>query len=152
MERLTTITKCSYRCMELTDYENIIKLWQESEGLKLREADSRKGINTYLSRNPRLSFVAEYEGKVIGTIMAGHDGKRGYIQHLAVNSKFRGLGIGGSLLKLSISELKSNGIIKSHIHVLTNNDIANTFWSNHGWVKRTDIDVYSYINGSNANT
>ena len=141
----------NYRCMEITDYESIINLWQESEGLKLRDIDSREGISVYLLRNPKLSFVTEHEEEIIGTIMSGHDGKRGYIQHLAVSPKFRSSGIATNMLKLCITALKSSGIIKSHIHILNDNDSAKNFWSNRGWVKRTDIEVYSYINSNNEN-
>jgi ribosomal protein S18 acetylase RimI-like enzyme len=138
--------------MEVSDYEEMISLWQEAEGVKLRDADSYDGIHKYLHRNPGLSFVAEDNGIIIGTIMAGHDGKRGYIQHLAVIPNQRKSGIGSELLSLCIQALKKEGILKSHIHVLSNNEPAKSYWSNRGWVKRTDIEVYSYINSSNENT
>jgi ribosomal protein S18 acetylase RimI-like enzyme len=138
--------------MDMTDYEKIISLWHEAEGVILRDADSYEGIKKYLHRNPRLSFVAEEKGKIVGTIMSGHDGKRGYIQHLTVISNQRKSGIGSELLSLCIHALKKEGIVKSHIHVLINNEPAKNFWSNRGWIKRTDIEVYSYINNGSENT
>ena len=140
-----------YRKMDLSDYEGVISLWQESEGVKLREADSKQGINKYLVRNPGLSFVAVKEGVILGTIMSGHDGKRGYVQHLAVAPSLRMSGIATELLSRCIGALKSEGIIKSHIHVLSNNEQAKNFWSNRGWSKRTDIEVFSFINGGHEN-
>jgi ribosomal protein S18 acetylase RimI-like enzyme len=141
-----------YRELELSDYDKVISLWQDVEGVKLRDADSKSGINKYLQRNPGLSFVAEEGGNIVGTIMSGHDGKRGYIQHLAVLPSKRKTGIATELLSLCLEALKSEGIVKSHIHVLSNNEVAKNYWLNRGWVKRTDIEVYSYINGSSENT
>lgn len=141
-----------YREMELSDYEEVISLWRESEGVKLRDADSLDGIDKYLKRNPGLSFVAENNNEIIGTIMSGHDGKRGYIQHLAVKPSLRKSGIATELLSNCVSALRSEGIIKSHIHILSNNELGKNYWSNRGWKRRTDIDVYSYINGSGENT
>lgn len=133
--------------MEISDYPAAVELWVQAEGVKLRDADSIDGITKYLTRNPGLSFIAEKDGKLIGTIMSGHDGKRGYIQHLAVNLEYRNSGIATHLLSLCLEALKQEGIIKSHIHVLSNNESAKTYWINKNWIKRDDIEVYSYING-----
>ena len=141
----------NYREMKLSDYESVISLWQEAEGICLRDADSREGIKKYLLRNPRLSFVAEDAGRIVGTIMSGHDGKRGYIQHLAVDTAFRKNGIATSLLQMCLSALKSAGIVKSHIHVLAKNKLAKNYWENRGWFRRTDIEVYSFINSDSEN-
>lgn len=103
-----------YRIMDLSDYERIVSLWQESEGVKLRDADTAEGIGKYLKRNPSLSFVAEDNNKIIGTIMSGHDGKRGYIQHLAVKPNRRKSGVATELLSICVNALKAEGIIKSH--------------------------------------
>ena len=138
--------------MQISDYEKIIAFWQEVEGVKLRDADSREGIEKYLKRNPGLSFVAEKNGKIAGTIMAGHDGKRGYIQHLAVKADKRRSGIASTLLSICLEALKKEGIVKSHVLVLGDNEPAKSYWQNRGWVKREDIEVYSYINGGDANT
>ncbi|MDB9753434.1 GNAT family N-acetyltransferase [Oceanospirillaceae bacterium] len=136
-----------YRTMELSDYQSIIKLWTQSEGLQLRDADSIEGITKYLNRNPGLSFVCEVDGHLAGTIMCGHDGKRGYIQHLAVLKGYRKQGIGEKLMSHFLEALRQEGISKSHIHVLDNNELAKAFWVKVGWKKRTDLQVYSYING-----
>lgn len=138
--------------MNESDYHGIILLWQNAEGVKIRDADSEEGIRKYLLRNPGLSFVAESNGEIVGTIMAGHDGKRGYLQHLAVASNHRQNGIATELLNYCLAALKAEGIIKSHIHVLCENEKAKIFWVNRGWLKRNDIEVFSYINGGNANT
>ncbi len=141
----------NYRNMEIDDYEDVYSLWQKCEGVRIREADSREGIDKYLSRNPGLSFIAEDEDEIIGAIISGHDGKRGYIHHLAVDEQFRNSGIGSKLILLCISALKVEGILKSHIHILSDNDFAKQFWSNRGWVRRNDIEVYSFINCDREN-
>lgn len=142
----------NYQEMEICDYDSIIKLWEEVEGVKLRDADSRDGISKYLIRNPALSFIALNEDEIIGTIMAGHDGKRGYIQHLAVSSNYRKKGVATKLCDLCIKALKKEGIVKSHIFILKNNEIASTYWKNQGWEKRNDIEVYSFINSYEKNS
>ena len=141
-----------YREMLISDYEEIISLWQKSEGVRLRDADSKSGIEKYLKRNPGLSFICKNEGKIIGTIMSGHDGKRGYVQHLAVSENAREQGVGSKLISLCLNALKSEGILKSHIHVLANNELAQGYWLNRGWQERKDLKVYSHTFGSGSNT
>lgn len=138
--------------MDLSDYGKVISLWQESEGVKLRDTDSIEGIQKYLERNPSLSFIAENEGNILGTIMSGHDGKRGYIQHLAVDPNNRKSGIARHLLSYCLKALEKEGIVKSYVHVLSDNELAKKYWQNRGWVKRTDIEVFSYINSGGLNT
>ena len=142
----------NYRVMECSDYDGLLALWRGAEGVRIRDADSREGIDRYLVRNPNLSFVAEFNGEIIGTIMSGHDGKRGYIQHLAVKSNLRRQGIAVELLSMCIRALEQNGIVKSHIHILNDNKQAMDFWSNRGWEKRLDIAVYSFINDSSQDS
>jgi ribosomal protein S18 acetylase RimI-like enzyme len=140
-----------YRTMTINDYDAAIALWSESEGVKIRDADSRQGIEKYLLRNPGLSFVAEVEGELVGTIMAGHDGKRGYVQHLSVATSHRRLGIATRLVSLCLEALKNAGILKSHLMILPENKAAQVFWANQGWAYRSDILLYSFINGEDAN-
>jgi len=113
-----------FREMELSDYDNLILLWRSSSGVKLRGADSFDGIKKYLKRNPGLSFVVEEGDEIIATIMAGHDGKRGYIQHLSVKEDRRKLGLASKLVSNCVSALKKEGILKSHIHILSDNELA----------------------------
>jgi len=141
-----------YRCMQISDYQPVIQLWRNCEGLSLRDADSRDGIEKYLERNPGLSFVAEDDAQIFGSIMAGHDGKRGYIQHLAVDPALRKRGIATKLVDLCLDALKSRGIDKSHVHVLKKNQAGRAYWSSRGWNLRAEIVMYSFINGDNENT
>lgn len=141
----------NYRNMLITDYDEVMALWSSCEGVSLRDADSREGIDRYLQRNPGLSFVAEKQSAIVGTLMAGHDGKRGYIQHLAVADQQRQQGIASRLLELCLGALGSEGIVKSHVHVSVSNDAGRKFWCAQGWWHRSEIAMYSFINGGNEN-
>ncbi|MGM0857689.1 MAG: GNAT family N-acetyltransferase [Pseudomonadota bacterium] len=140
-----------YRTMTIDDYEAAIALWSESEGVRLRDADSREGIEKYLLRNPGLSFVAEEDGELAGTIMAGHDGKRGYVQHLSVADAHRRSGIATRLVSLCLEALKHEGILKSHLMILPENEAGKQFWASQGWACRSDIQLYSFINAEDQN-
>lgn len=141
----------NYRIMEGSDYDGLLALWKESDGVRIRDADSREGVELYLARNPELSFVAELDGEIIGTIMSGHDGRRGIIQHLAVKGGYRRQGIAVELVSLCAHALEQNGILKSYIHILNDNTQAMEFWSNRGWEKRDDFATYSFISDGSEN-
>jgi len=121
-----------YRAMQISDYEPVIQLWRNCAGLSLRDADSRAGIEKYLERNPGLSFVAEDGTRIVGSLMAGHDGKRGYIQHLAVDAALRKRGVATKLVAFCLAALKSQGIEKSHVHVLQENQAGRSYWCGRG--------------------
>ena len=140
-----------YRNMNISDYDAVMALWRICNGISLRDADSCQSTEKYLERNPGLSFVAQDETGIVGTLMAGHDGRRGYIQHLAVVPELRGKGIGDKLVELCLEALSEQGIVKSHVHVLGDNEPGRAFWSNRGWVHRAEIEMYSFINGANQN-
>ena len=141
-----------YRNMETGDYDAMISLWRSCDGLLLRDADSREGIEKYRRRNPGLSFVALGEGEtLVGTILAGHDGRRGYIMHVAVADAHLCKGIGGWLLQLSLDALKVEGIEKAHVHVAADNHAGRNYWTRRGFHHRGEIELYSFINGENEN-
>jgi ribosomal protein S18 acetylase RimI-like enzyme len=137
--------------MQTEDYDELLGLWQACEGLSIRDADSRVGVERYLARNPGLSHVAERCGSIVGSIMAGHDGKRGYIQHLAVAETARRQGVASRLVALCVDALKKEGIEKSHVHVLRVNESGRAYWSRRGWRQRSEVVMYSFINGDNEN-
>jgi ribosomal protein S18 acetylase RimI-like enzyme len=127
-----------------TDYDEVMALWSSSEGLTLRDADSREGIARYLARNPGLSFVARDGDRVVGAVLAGTDGRRGYLQHLAVASTHRGRGLGRALADSSVRALRSLGIEKCHLMVRQENALARTFWLHLGWQERRDVVLMSH--------
>jgi ribosomal protein S18 acetylase RimI-like enzyme len=139
------------REMTIRDYDEIIELFRNTPGISVREADSRDATEAYLKRNPSLSFVAVGDSKVIGCIMGGHDGRRGYLQHLVVLPEYRNQGIGEKLFMACITALQKIGISKTHIFVFKTNDLANKFWPDKGWILREEINMYSFNSSSNEN-
>ncbi|MBJ9992337.1 MULTISPECIES: GNAT family N-acetyltransferase [Paenibacillus] len=131
------------REMTIQDYNQMYMLWNKIEGLALSSADSKSSIEEYLLRNPGLSFVCEEDSRIIGTILAGHDGRRGFIYHLAVDPGYRKQKIGQRLVQLSLQQLSVQGIEKCHIFVIDDNSAGNAFWSKEGWEKRSGFSVYS---------
>jgi ribosomal protein S18 acetylase RimI-like enzyme len=124
-------------------YDDVLALWQQCEGVGLSDADSRDSIQAYLTRNPGMSFVATADSKVVGAILAGHDGRRGYIHHLAVHPSCRRHGLGRKLVDRAISVLRSAGIQKAHIFIFNSNATGIAFWESVGWIPRNDIGVIS---------
>jgi ribosomal protein S18 acetylase RimI-like enzyme len=124
-------------------YDQVIDLWQQTEGVGLSSADSRESIRAYLERNPGMSFIAEQEGTLIGAVLGGHDGRRGYIHHLAVHPDYRRQGLGRKLVDRCLAALQEVCIQKCHLFIFNTNLEGVDFWENVGWMKRTDIGVMS---------
>ena len=125
--------------MTLDDYDEVRALWLESEGIDLSGADLRKSIARFLERNPGLSFVARVDGQLVGAVLCGHDGRRGYLDHLAVRASHRRQGIGRLLASRCIYQLIQNRIQKWHLFVREDNQDAIQFWSKLGWQERVEL-------------
>lgn len=126
------------------DHAQLIALWQRTPGLRLREDDAHAPFCAYLARNPGLSLLVEREGQVVASLMAGHDGRRGYLQHLVVDVPLRGQGLARRLLDAVLQRLAAEGIGKSHVFVLRDAPEALAFWSAQAdWSRRGDIAVFS---------
>ena len=135
--------KVKIRRMTLRDYDRVFQLWTTSDGVGLAEGDSREGIRSFLRRNPGLSFVAENDGAIVGAILSSHDGRRGFIYHLAVAPGERRKGIGRALVQKCMQQLRSSGIPKCHIVVFARNRSGQQFWRQIGWTKRTELRMMS---------
>lgn len=128
------------REMTIGDYDEVYMLWRNTPGMGLNTADdSREGIAAYLKRNPHTCFVAEVEEGVAGAILAGHDGRRGFIYHLAVSIPHRGKGVGSALVEHAMAALEHEGIRKVALVVFDQNVIGNAFWERLGFSKREDL-------------
>lgn len=128
------------RTMNISDYEKVYALWMSCKNMGFNNLDdSREGIERFLNRNPNTSFVAEENDIIIGIVLAGHDGRRGYIYHMAVNEDYRKQGIGKQLVEKSLSALKEEGINKVALLVFNRNEIGNAFWDKQGFIAREDI-------------
>ena len=126
--------------MIIEDYDDVYRLWTLTKGMGLNNLDDTKtGINIFLQRNPNTCFVATFHNEIIGTIISGHDGRRGYIYHTAVSEKFRKKGIGQKLVTSSLSALKTEGINKVALVIFSKNKLGNLFWEKIGFRKREDL-------------
>lgn len=131
-------------------FSEVLGLFRRTPGICVRDVDSLEATKRYLDRNPGLSFIAESD-RVIGCAMSGHDGRRGYLQHVVVDEEHRGQGVAHELVSRCLSGLERCGIFKIHIDVLITNDLANGYWQRRGWMKRLDIHRYSMNLSSNPN-
>lgn len=126
------------------DHSALIELWRRTEGLRLRPEDEAGPFAAYLARNPGLSLALDHQGVLVGSLMAGHDGRRGYLQHLVVAEAYRRQGWARRLLDEARRRLAEQGIEKCHVFVLRDADASQAFWTQlEGWAPRTDITVYS---------
>lgn len=132
-----------YREMNIVNYDKFISLWEENPGIGVSDADSKENIKQFLTRNKGLSFVCLIDGSIIGTILCGHDGRRGYIYHIFVHEAHRRNGIAEKLATLSLEQLKIKGIDKCHIYAFSKNTEAMKFWEKIGWQKRDDLIMFS---------
>ena len=139
------------RVMTIDDYEAVLALMSSTPGISVRDADSREAIARYLLRNPGMSFVAEGETGLCGCVMSGHDGRRGYLQHLLVLPAYRRQGIANALVERCLASLEAQGIHKCHLDVLVDNHDAARYWQKLGWQLRRDIDRYSFTRPGNEN-
>ena len=129
-----------YRIMTMEDYSEAYDLWIIcGNGLNDKD-DSPEGIGKYLKRNPSTSFVATCDGKVVGVILCGHDGRRGIIQHACVSPDYRRLGIGNRLVELALEALKDEGINKVLLVAFKKNEGGNAFWEAQGFTLREDLN------------
>jgi ribosomal protein S18 acetylase RimI-like enzyme len=121
----------------LADYDGAVALWMAEEGIEVCEGDSREEIFEYLKRNPGLSRVAEAGGKIVGAVLCGHDGRRGWIYHLAVAPTHRGNGLGKLLIEDCLRGLKQVGLKRAIILVAGDNPAGREFWLGNGWEEIT---------------
>ncbi|MBQ4531462.1 MAG: GNAT family N-acetyltransferase [Lachnospiraceae bacterium] len=131
------------RTMTMEDYEQVHTLWMGISGFGIRSIDdSKTGVDKFLKRNPTTSVVAEDNGKVVGCILCGHDGRRGCLYHVCVNPEYRNHGIGKSMVEFCMEALKKEEINKVSIIAFTKNEIGNKFWKKLGWEFREDLNYY----------
>jgi ribosomal protein S18 acetylase RimI-like enzyme len=121
------------------DYEAALALWSAAEGVRANE--SPEEFARILVRNPGLSAAARADGRLVGAVLCCHDGRRGYLYHLAVAPQYRRLGIGLALVERCLAALRQVGIARCSIHVIVSNDDGEAFWRRAGWQERTDLKI-----------
>ena len=129
------------RVMTANDYDQVKALWMKIRGFGIRSIDdSREGVERFLKRNPKTSVVAVEDGQIVGSILCGHDGRRGCFYHVCVDENYRMRGIGKAMVVKAMEALKEEQINKVSLIAFTKNDIGNAFWKEIGWTKREDLN------------
>ncbi len=139
------------RVMTIEDYDEVYALWKKIRGFGIRSIDdSREGVERFLKRNPTTSVVAEKDGRIVGSILCGHDGRRGCFYHVCVDENYRRHGIGKAMVVASMEALKAEYINKVCLIAFTSNDGGNAFWNTIGWTRRLDLNYYDFtLNAEN---
>lgn len=133
------------RAMTLDDYEDVYKLWMSIKGFGIRTMDdSKEGITKFLNRNPGISPVCVKDGKIVGAILCGHDGRRACFYHVCVSEEYRMHGIGRQMVEFCVERLKEEGINKVCLNAFVTNVVGNKFWQKMGWTLRDDMNYYDF--------
>jgi predicted N-acetyltransferase YhbS len=125
--------KYKIRQMKVADYPKVYALWKKTKGLSLEESDSLQAIAIYLKRNRGVCFVACEGDQIVGTVLCGHEGRRGILRHLTVGKTYRQIGIARALINRTLSALAKAGITKCNTFVLDTNVQGRRFWDHMGW-------------------
>lgn len=133
------------RLMTIEDYDEVFALWMSIHGFGIRSLDdSYDGVARFLKRNPTTSVVATVDGKIVGAILCGHDGRRGCLYHVCVAEAYRKHGIGKSMAVACMRALQAEGINKVNIIAFKSNAVGNQFWQGEGWTFREDLNYYDF--------
>lgn len=140
------MTDYHIREMKIEDYPQVYDLWMGIQGFGIRSIDdSFEGIRRFLKRNPTTSVVAASQGEIVGSILCGHDGRRGCLYHVCVREDFRKQGIGKAMAVSAMKALQAEQITKVCLIAFTDNAIGNQFWKSVGWTFRQDLNYYDFI-------
>ena len=138
--------KYEIRVMTIDDYDEVYSLWQTIHGFGIRSIDdSRDGVLRFLKRNPATSVVAVEDGKIVGAILCGHDGRRGCLYHVCVQEAYRKHGIGQKLVGACVDALAAEHINKINLIAFKKNEVGNRFWQGLGLTFREDVNYYEYV-------
>ena len=133
------------------DYDAVMAIWQSADGVTIRDVDAREPLTAYLEQHRGLCFVAVEDHQVVGAVLCGTDGRRGYLNHLAVAHAWRRQGIGRRLAEHCITALYERGFEKCHLMVKRENAPGQAFWEGLGWVMRDDVRLMSHTSSRSAN-
>ena len=133
------------REMTIDDFPEVHKLWMTIKGFGIRTIDdSKEGVERFIKRNPTTSIVAEADGKIVGSIDSGHDGRRGTFYHVCVAEAYRKHGIGKTMAVAAMRALKAEKINKVCLIAFKDNEIGNCFWKSVGLTFREDLNYYDF--------
>jgi N-acetylglutamate synthase len=131
------------RPMRASDFAEVSGLWRRTEGLVISADETSDAIARYLDRNPGISHVAVVDDRIVGAALCGHDGRRAYLHHLAVDASFRGRGIGRGIVNAILAALREAGIVRCNLFVVDESEDARRFWTNDGWYEWPTIRLLS---------
>ena len=133
------------RTMTIDDYEEVYALWNSIEGFGIRSLDdSFDGVEIFLKRNPNTCAVDVEDGRIVGAILCGHDGRRACFYHVCVHKDYRRRNIGRTMVAFCMEALRKEHINKVSLIAFTKNDVGNAFWNSIGWTKREDLNYYDF--------
>ena len=133
------------RTMTMEDYDEVHALWMSIKGFGIRSIDdAREGVERFLSRNPSTSVVAVEDGRIVGSILCGHDGRRGCFYHVCVHRDYRQRGIGKAMAVAALEALRREKINKVSLIAFKSNEVGNSFWKGVGWTFREDLNYYDF--------
>ena len=131
--------------MREEDYDEVRALWMTIRGFGIRALDdSREDVTRFIRRNPTTSVVARANGRVVGSILCGSDGRQGSLYHVCVAREYRRRGIGTRMVGHCMERLREMGINKVALIAFSNNDVGNAFWRQIGW-KKCDVNYYEFV-------
>ncbi len=134
------------RTMTIEDYQEVYELWTTIHGFAMRSIDDSKvGVERFLKRNPDLSVVALIDGKIVGSILVGTDGRHGSFYHVCVKEEYRKHGIGKAMVTSAMHRLKDEGVNKIQLVAFSGNAVGNQFWHAEGWRERVDYNTYDFV-------
>lgn len=136
---------CILDIAAIDDIDMMRELWASLPGLGLGPGDDKAAITGFIMRNPHTCLVLRNNGKIIGTVLGGFDGRRGYVYHLAVKQDYQRNGYATLLLENVVQALKNEGAGKIHLLVFRDNSAAQSFYSASGWHLREDINIFSLL-------
>ena len=132
--------------MREEDYDEVRALWMTIRGFGIRALDdSREDVTRFIRRNPTTSVVARANGRVVGSILCGSDGRQGSLYHVCVAREYRRRGIGTRMVAHCMERLREMGINKVALIAFTANDVGNAFWKQIGWNQRADVYYYDFV-------
>ena len=150
-ELKTWKSEIQFREMCIGDYSQVRALWMTIRGFGIRSLDdSREGVERFIRRNPATSVVARDQGRVVGAVLCGHDGRRGCFYHVCVHEDYRKKGIGKAMAVFAMKALQKEQINKVSLIAFKSNEVGNRFWRSVGWTFRDDLNYYDFtLNDAN---
>ena len=129
-----------------SDYDEVRALWMTIRGFGIRALDdSREDVARFIRRNPTTSVVARMDGRIVGSILCGSDGRQGALYHVCVARDYRRRGIGTHMVGYCMHQLRLMGINKVSLIAFTSNDAGNAFWKQIGWTRKSDVNYYEFV-------